>query len=138
MINVIRYVLVHSLPRASTTLTTRGFIRYNDRPLVLRSLKKPYHFAWISTARARRPTDFIDESNYPLKDAVESSWEPEIEDFEMLERSWSNATPSLAELVREDIPSARQFFRKVLQAKYPKELGMWNKWAVMVSYSFII
>lgn len=138
MNNVIRYVLVHSLPRGSTTLTKRGLIRYNDRPLVLRSLEKPYHFAWISTARARRPTDFMDESNHPLKDAIESSWEPEIEHFEMLERSWLNTTPSLAELVREDIPSARQFFRKVLQAKYPKELGMWNKWAVMVSYSFII
>ncbi|KAL0592472.1 hypothetical protein ABG067_000036 [Albugo candida] len=70
-------------------------------------------------------------SRVTYNDDYESSWEPEIEDFEMLERSWSNATPSLAELVREDIPSARQFFRKVLQAKYPKELGMWNKWAVM-------
>jgi len=34
--------------------------------------------------------------------------------------------------VREDVPTARNLFRNVLQREYPKDMGMWNKWGVMV------
>nr|CCA16115.1 conserved hypothetical protein [Albugo laibachii Nc14] len=131
MMNALRCVFVRSLPRYSTAFAKRVLIPSNDPRLLLCSLKNRCYCVTTLKARPRRKIDFIDESDYLPKGVEECSWEPEIEDFDELERSWSVATPSLAELVREDIPIARQFFRKVLQAKYPKELGMWNKWAVM-------
>ncbi|GAB9467408.1 hypothetical protein Gpo141_00004754 [Globisporangium polare] len=58
-------------------------------------------------------------------------WEPDLVHLENVKRRWESPTPNLNELIREDIPLARNLFRNVLQQHYPKDMGMWNKWGVM-------
>ena len=59
-------------------------------------------------------------------------WEPDVKYLDGLKSRWHEPEPTLNELVREDVPLARNLFRNVLQRCYPKEMGMWNKWGVMV------
>lgn len=59
-------------------------------------------------------------------------WEPDAALLSDVKRRWQSPEPNLNELVREDVPLARNLFRNVLQQHYPKDMGMWNKWAVMV------
>eukprot|EP00644_Phytophthora_capsici_P016830 jgi/Phyca11/511709/fgenesh2_kg.PHYCAscaffold_95_\ len=58
-------------------------------------------------------------------------WEPDVKYLEGLKSRWQGPEPTLNELVREDVPTARNLFRNVLQRRYPKDMGMWNKWGVM-------
>ncbi|KAG2764804.1 hypothetical protein JG687_00000210 [Phytophthora cactorum] len=58
-------------------------------------------------------------------------WEPDVKYLEGLKSRWQGPEPTLNELVREDVPMARNLFRNVLQRCYPKDMGMWNKWGVM-------
>ncbi|CAI5708899.1 unnamed protein product [Hyaloperonospora brassicae] len=58
-------------------------------------------------------------------------WEPDIKYLNGLKSRWQGQEPTLNELVRDDVPAARNLFRKVLQRQYPKDMGMWNKWGVM-------
>lgn len=64
-------------------------------------------------------------------------WEPDIKYLEGLKSRWQGPEPTLNELVREDVPTARNLFRNVLQRRYPKDMGMWNKWGAMVGRSFL-
>lgn len=58
-------------------------------------------------------------------------WEPDPIHLENVKRRWESPQPNLNELIREDIPLARNLFRNVLQQHYKKDMGMWNKWGVM-------
>ncbi|CAI5745462.1 unnamed protein product [Peronospora destructor] len=58
-------------------------------------------------------------------------WEPDVKYLDGLKSHWQGPEPTLNELVRDDVPIARNLFRNVLQRFYPKEMAMWNKWGVM-------
>lgn len=58
-------------------------------------------------------------------------WEPDPVHLEGVKRRWEAPEPNLNELIREDIPLARNLFRNVLQQHYKADMGMWNKWGVM-------
>ncbi|CAH0521465.1 unnamed protein product [Peronospora belbahrii] len=58
-------------------------------------------------------------------------WEPHIKYLDGTKTHWKGPEPTLNELVRDDVPTARNLFRHVLQRRYPKEMKMWNKWGVM-------
>lgn len=58
-------------------------------------------------------------------------WEPDSKLLADVKRRWQAPEPNLNELVRDDVPLARNLFRNVLQQHYAKDMGMWNKWAVM-------
>ncbi|TMW56691.1 hypothetical protein Poli38472_006701 [Pythium oligandrum] len=58
-------------------------------------------------------------------------WEPEMHFLEGVKRSWISPEPTLNELIREDLPLARNLFRNVLQQHYRQDMGMWNKWGCM-------
>ncbi|TYZ60819.1 hypothetical protein PybrP1_012599 [[Pythium] brassicae (nom. inval.)] len=58
-------------------------------------------------------------------------WEPDPVHLEGVKRQWESPEPNLNELVRQDIPLARNLFRNVLQQHYKADMGMWNKWGVM-------
>jgi crooked neck len=58
-------------------------------------------------------------------------WEPDPKHLAGVKRRWQAPEPTLNELVREDVPLARNLFRNVLQQHYAQDMGMWNKWAVM-------
>ncbi|CEG40236.1 tpr repeat-containing protein [Plasmopara halstedii] len=58
-------------------------------------------------------------------------WEPDVKYLKGIKSQWQGPEPTLNELVREDVPTARNLFRNVLQRHYPKDMGMWNKWGVM-------
>lgn len=58
-------------------------------------------------------------------------WEPDPEHLAGVKRRWEAPEPNLNELIREDIPLARNLFRNVLQQHYKGDMGMWNKWGVM-------
>ncbi|KAI9915026.1 hypothetical protein PsorP6_008413 [Peronosclerospora sorghi] len=58
-------------------------------------------------------------------------WEPDVKYLEGVKSRWKGPDPTLNELVRDDVPTARNLFRNVLQRRYPKDMGMWNKWGVM-------
>lgn len=64
-------------------------------------------------------------------------WEPDIKYLEGLKSRWQGPEPTLNELVRDDVPTARNLFRNVLQRRYAKDMGMWNKWGVMVRAGYL-
>ncbi|DAZ94904.1 TPA: hypothetical protein N0F65_003074 [Lagenidium giganteum] len=71
-----------------------------------------------------------EEKQFSVRSGKEP-WEPDMHHLDELSRSWTSSTPTLNELIREDIDAARHFFRSVLQVHYPREMRMWNKWGVM-------
>ncbi|KAJ0402747.1 hypothetical protein ATCC90586_007658 [Pythium insidiosum] len=58
-------------------------------------------------------------------------WEPDVRHLEGVKKRWLSPEPNLNELIREDLPLARQLFRQVLQVAYRQDMGMWNKWGCM-------
>jgi hypothetical protein len=96
----------------------------NQRRALVWSQQRFYQYQYVSNPYNYREMNFSETSG-------KEPWEPHPKYLVDIKRHWESHEPNLNELIRNDLPLARNLFRKVLQQHYSKDMGMWNKWGTM-------